>query len=810
MNNIQFNYKSARSEKARISVWFNQIKVILLIFSVFVMMLAGLYLLVSDLAIGWVLIGFSVIPVMTVEWYNGELHHMKPSQNPKSIDDVLSADLLGRISKQPTPLEVAKLIGLVSGGHFYETRFGISNKFLQDLSSDRPDDMQDVWQHAWDLQNQTNSRNISASILIVSLIKSSNNGEKLLSHLQLGIDDLIRGIGWYNHIRLLIEKSRMARVTGGIARDWSFGWTPLLDQFGQNISRNQRKFDVTVSQLVAHEDVLNQMLDIFARDGRQNVALVGAVGVGKTEIVHSFAARLLDGAAGVSQKIMYNQVFLLDASSLIAAAPGRGQLEKLVPSILNEAYRAKNIIICLDNAELFFEEGVGSVNIANVLMPFLESGKLKVILTIEEQKYLSISKMNPSIVNLMNRLSVDIGTYDETMSVMQDRIVELEYKNKVIYMYQAMTESYRLGQRYVYDLSMPGRALQMLESAANYAEPNGLVTAGSVQRAVEESTGVKVGIANDQEEKNRLLNLEDLIHGRMVNQKRAVKVVSDALRRARVGVRNQSRPIGTFLFLGPTGVGKTELAKSLADVYFNGEGHMIRLDMNEYSADSDALRLIQDGVGNANSLTAKVMKQPFSVVLLDEIEKASESVLATLLQLLDEGVLRDEKNREVSFRDAIIIATSNAGADRIREYIDRGMDIEQFEDQLIDELISNNQFKPEFINRFDEVVYFRPLDKKELLQVVDMILDGVNKTLESQKISVIVADNAKKYLVDKGYDPRLGARPMRRVVQRAVENTVAELMLKGEIESGSVVEISLAQVKQMLDSHERVEEISSR
>jgi len=375
-------------------------------------------------------------------------------------------------------------------------------------------------------------------------------------------------------------------------------------------------------------------------------------------------------------------------------------------------------------------------------------------------------------------------------------------------MYQALSEAYRLSERYIHDLAMPGRALKLLEAAAGYAE-GGLVTAHSVQQAIEKTMDVKVGVASGDAEREKLLNLETLIHARMINQTRAVAVVSDALRRARAGVRNQNRPIGTFLFLGPTGVGKTELAKALAEVYFGGEDRIIRLDMNEYVSSDDVSRLIADGADDSTSLTARVMKQPFSVILLDEIEKAHPNVLTTFLQLLDEGILRDVKNREVSFRDAIIIATSNAGADRIREQIERGLDIEQFEGQFIDELISTNQFRPEFLNRFDEIVMFRPLKKDELIQVVDLMLADVNKTLALQKVSVKVSDEAKVYLVDSGYDPRLGARPMRRVVQRAVENTVAKQMLSGTVEPGSTIEISLEEVQKILGNKLAADAISA-
>jgi ATP-dependent Clp protease ATP-binding subunit ClpC len=290
----------------------------------------------------------------------------------------------------------------------------------------------------------------------------------------------------------------------------------------------------------------------------------------------------------------------------------------------------------------------------------------------------------------------------------------------------------------------------------------------------------------------------------MINQTRAVKVVSDALRRARAGVRSTSRPIGTFLFLGPTGVGKTELSKALANVYFGGEDRMIRLDLNEFVSPDDVNRLIADGADDPTSLTARVMKQPFSVVLLDEIEKAHPNVLTTLLQLLDEGILRDIKNREISFRDSIVIATSNAGADRIRELIERGYQLEQFEEHITNELISSNQFRPEFLNRFDEIVVFRPLTKPELIQVIDLMLAGVNKTLALQKVSVEVDDEAKLYLVDQGYDPRLGARPMRRVVQRTVENMVARQMLAGSVAPGSVIRINLEDVRQILGGEGRI------
>lgn len=756
------------------------------------LIVGGVVAVISHVAIGWLLVGLAALPAMIAEWQRGELKHPKAVEG--SIDGVLAGNILGKLSKNPTPHEVARLAAAARGGRFFAIRFGITESVLLNITTDQPTDMGPIWQNALAVREQTGSEFISGAVLVIAIMDSFSDRDKLMAHMKLEREDLLAGIRWYENLRTLIEQSRMPKRTGGIARDFAFGYIPLLKRFGQNLSM-QSGIGI---QLESHKDALDKLIDTFGSGGRQNASIVGASGVGKTTIVKAFAQRLLDAEAKVPDNLKFRQVFMLDSSALIAAAPGRGELEGLVMQVLGEAHNAKNIIICLDNAQLFFEEGVGSVDLTNVLLPILEGGALRVILTMDEQRLLQISQRNPALINALNRISIGPSSREETIAIMQDELIFYESQHKVTYMYQSLLEVYRLSERYVHDLEMPGRALKLLESAAGYDE-GGLVTANSVQQAIEQTLGVKVGVASVDDEREKLLNLEDLIHKRMINQTRAVQVVSDALRRARAGVRNENRPIGTFLFLGPTGVGKTELSKALADVYFGGEDRMIRLDLNEYVQSTDVARLIADGADDPSSLTAQAMKQPFSVVLLDEIEKAHPQVLTTLLQLLDEGILRDVKNREVSFRDAIIVCTSNAGADRIREYIQRGYKLQDFEQKFIDELISDKQFKPEFLNRFDEIVVFRPLTQDELMQVIDLILAGVNKQMALQKISVAVADDAKKFLVEKGYDPRLGARPLRRVVQRAVENLVAKQMLGGSVEAGTEINITLEQVQAVLN-----------
>ncbi|MEO5950484.1 MAG: AAA family ATPase [Candidatus Saccharimonadales bacterium] len=809
MENIEptFNYDSPRAKKARIGARIGQTWYRLMVVIVTVLILSGIGLIIIGQSVGWILVGLAALPYMVSRWYKYELKHIPSSKVVTSINDIISGDILGQLPMVPTPKDIAKAVGRTSSGQFFGARFGITSQFLQDISSDNAEVSNIIWQEALKVYNETKLDHITGSVLVVALMRAYTDNQLLLAHLNLDDADLIRGVLWQQHIRDLIDRHSKPKRTGGIARDWSFGYIPLLNRFGINISEQISRGGLLSVDLEAHQSARDQLIDIFGTDGRQNAVLVGQAGVGKTTIVHGFAEKLLDASSQLSEKLKFRQVFILDSSALIAAAPGRGELENLIMQVLGEAYSAKNIIICLDNAQLFFEEGIGSVDLSNVLLPILEVGNLRIILTMDEQKYLQIGQRNPQLINALNRISITEANKDETIAVMRDQLILTEFKRKVTYTYQSLEESYRLSERYVHDLAMPGRAVKLMESAAGYSE-TGLVTINSVQQAIEQTSGIKVGVETGVDAREKLLNLETLIHERMINQTRAVGVVSDAIRRARAGVRNTNRPIGTFLFLGPTGVGKTELAKALADVYFGGEDRMIRLDLNEYVRPEDVSRLIADGADDPSSLTARAMKQPFSIVLLDEIEKAHPQVLTTLLQLLDEGILRDIKNREVSFRDTIVIATSNAGADRIREYIDRGYQLEQFEKQFVDELISTNQFRPEFLNRFDEIVTFRPLDKPELVQVINLILAGINKNLALQKVSVNVEEEAKLLLVERGYDPRLGARPMRRIVQKAVENTIAKQMLSGAVAPGSIITITREQVEQILGSQDQANQIA--
>jgi ATP-dependent Clp protease ATP-binding subunit ClpC len=747
-------------------------------------------LLIENVSIGWFVASLAAWPAMVLFWYKYQLKDLPIDMSKATMDGLLSQDILGRLPSSPTPRSLADAAMKVHGGQFYAARFGISPTFLQQILSDSPSDMAAAWDSILKIQQEGTVGSVSAAAVIAGLVSHNPMASGLLPQLQLTDDDLVAGARWYDRLQHLISEHNKPKLTGGIARDWAFGYIPTLERLGVNLSNQVARGGLLNVDLEGHEGALDQMMSTFGSAGRQNVALVGPLGAGKSSIVRAFAQKLLDAGTKLPSNLRFRQVIMLDASALISSAPGRGQLEELINRLLIEAFTAKNVILCLEDAQLFFEEGVGSVDLSNVLLPILEGGRLRIILTMDEQRWLQITARNPALAAALNRIIIKEASPDETMRVMQDQLIGVEFERKVTFMYQALKEAYRLSGRYLHEQAQPGKAMRLLEMSAGHSE-GGLVTSKSVQTAIEQSMGVKVASSAGTDERQKLLQLEDQIHQRMINQSRAVGVVSDALRRARAGVRNEARPIGTFLFLGPTGVGKTELAKSLADVYYGGEDHLVRIDLNEYVREEDVARLIADGSSGPGSLTAQVMRQPFSVVLLDEIEKAHTKVLTTLLQMLDEGVLRDINGKEVSFRDSIVIATTNAGADMIRQAIGAGVDAETIESKLIDELIRTGQFRPEFLNRFDETVVFRPLNEAELTQVVDLIIAGINKTLANQQIKVVVDDQLRTELVRRGYDPQLGARPLRRVVQRTVESVIAKRMLEGAVGAGDTITMTI-------------------
>ncbi|MCL2038322.1 AAA family ATPase [Candidatus Saccharibacteria bacterium] len=711
------------------------------------------------IAVALVVVGYVLMPLLLVlGWLVMYLYYRKVHKEDAIFNIFLD------LPASPTTQQMLVAISESESGKFLLRRFMLDATFLQVLQT-APVEASVVTARGEDFAGRDGKPTVSGGELLLAIIKNTPNYERLLAERKLDFKDLENCLAWSDaQIKKRLEAKRRIR-TGGIARDWSFGWTPTLNKFSRNISAEIAiKGGRTMSlMLPSRQEITNQIIKTFSSGGRQNVAIVGPDGAGKTSVVHDFAERLLDADSDIAKSLKFRQVFLLDSAALIAGAPERGAIEGLMTRVLNEAAAAKNIILCLDEAQLFFEEGTGSVDIANLLLPVLEGGGLRLILTINEQKLLAIAKGNPQLVQALNRLNIAPANAAETMAAVEDAASQSERVFGVFYTYLALKKAVALAERYIYDRAMPGKAITLMEASSNFGE-EGIVREADVERAVEKMLGVNVAVAADSEDREKLLNLEQHLAERMVGQEKAVKAVSDALRRARAGVRSTSRPVGTFMFMGPTGVGKTELAKSLAATYYGDERNLVRVDMNQFVSPESVADLTADGADNPDSLTAGVMKKPFSVVLLDEIEKAHPLVLTALLQVLDEGILRDTRGREVNFRDTILIATSNA------------KDL--------------SEFRPEFVNRWDEIIDFEPLTEEQLYKILELMVQGVNKTLAVQKIVVEVAEEAKPLLVAAGYDPKMGARPMRRVIQRVVENAVAKAVLAGDASHGQTVVIT--------------------
>lgn len=728
-------------------------------------------------------LGLGLICFMFAQWYQHDLKPSPPEGN--TLTERLSGEILGRLPANASLSPRTLWIALSSHWQMYflMNHSLVAAKDLMPAISNHPDDLGSILQIANNIAERAGRKTIEPGHIITAIQLQTPGLHPLFNHLKFSTDDVVSIGEWLD--RLLDLQEMEMPFFGGIGRDWANGFTPTLNRYASNLS-----FAIEHSGAhfgtVADSPGVAAMQNSFAQ-GAKAVALIGPGGIGKTSYVYGLAQLLLEGK--VVPTLQYNQIFGLNPSVIISSSKRPGELEEIVLMLMGEAVQAGHVILFLDDAQLFFSNGPGSVDLTQILLPVVQAGRVRLIMAMDPTDYQRLRSHNPQFANLLSPVMLSERPQHEVMDILEDSAIGIEHQHGVVVTYDAIREAYRLSGRYDTENAYPGKAISLLDQSLSHAEHGKLITAASVQQAIEQSHGVKVGTAAAVEA-NELLHLEDLIHQRMINQTRAVKVVASALRRARAGVANPKRPIGSFLFLGPTGVGKTELAKAIAATYFRDQTNMVRLDMSEYQHADDVKRLLSNGQQD-NSLILAVRRQPFTVVLLDEIEKAHPNILNLLLQMLDEGSLTDIGGRPASFKDCVIICTSNAGSDIIRQRIENGEELESFEREFTDDLINKGDFKPELLNRFDEIVLFRPLKPDELAQVVGLMVNDINKTLAVQNISVELTDAAIMKIVEVGNDPRLGARPMRRQLQRAVEDGVANRILRGQAQAGDHISLDV-------------------
>jgi ATP-dependent Clp protease ATP-binding subunit ClpC len=770
------NLKSKRAAEARLSVALGKTGYAMLMLSgILLVFISVAVAILGKLGPALLLGAVSSVCLTFAIWWKNYLSLLPVSG--KDIQDRLSKDMLSLLKPGMAlnPLSVWKSIHNNWQTLFITNHLLIAHDLIEACLSEDENDLTAVLSNASDLAARANVDQIEIGFIAGSLILTSPKLLNELTKLKLNRTDVIAVVNWLG--RNLAHDNYKAKF-GGIGRNWAFGFTPLLDRMGLNISQSIMHYHSNFSWLINSKGV-KAIEGAFANHAAA-VALIGPDGIGKTQSVHALAQKLIEGRT--VKGLAYHEIVALNATDIVSRARRPGELEHLMVSLLNEAAHAGHVILFLDDAQQFLGNATGSFDASQILLSILQARSVPIIMALTPDNFQRLKSMNPSMAGMLTSVILQELDQEGVMHVLEDNALRLQYQSKLLITYQALKEAYRLSGRYDQDEAYPGKAIKLMEQSIPYASQS-LITETSVQAAIEQTRGIKAA-GTTVLEADKLLHLEAEIHKRMINQNHAVSVVANALRRARAGVTNPARPIGSFLFLGPTGVGKTELAKSLAATYFGSEDVMIRLDMSEYSDEKDVQRFLDSGQHKTGSLLMSVRQQPFSVVLLDEIEKAHPNILNLLLQMLDEGKLTDTSGRAASFKDCIIIATSNAGAQSIRERVAKGEDLDNVSDQLTEELISSGQFKPELLNRFDDMVFFRPLSENELSQVVILMVNEVNRALSNQSISIELSQDAVAKVVAEGNDPRLGARPMRRVLQKAVENAVAQKILTGEAKAG--------------------------
>ena len=759
-----------------------------LVFSLVLLILYGEFQ-----ALIYIVSGLTLLALQFQAWWRLHLEDLAASEPEQDswvdINQQAQPDLLPHAVRAKNPQDLWKRVRTEWEAQFIFNRLLILPDQFDEAIPQDPDKMDEMWVEAERLSKQLGLQGISIGAVVVVLLLSVPNIEQWLRSHQLSTEALMATLRWQQRTSNIMRNLRTKPLFGGIARDWSAGYTPVLNRFGHDLSGDIQHGAFRHLYLQTHSSLIDQMLTQLSQAGSSGVALIGKNGSGKTSIVYSLAERLLNGD---SDSLRYHKVFSIDATAVVSEANRSGNLESLMVQIVMEAKKAGNVILFFDDAQSFFAQESGASDMTNIILQILQSKAVKSIFALQPSDWQHLTSVAPDITASLEAAHIEEPDQETVERVMQDQSLAIEGSTGCFISYRAIKEAYRLSSRYTLEQSFPGKGIALLKSATSHAE-DGLVSEDSVRAAVESMTGTKVATANPKEQ-DILLNLEDKLHERMINQNSAVSAVANALRRARAGVRDQNRPIGSFLFLGPTGVGKTELSKALAATYFGGEDRIIRLDMSEYNQPQSTERLLAPAANPGTFLT-QVRMQPFSVVLLDEIEKASSEVLNLLLQMLDEGSLTDIDGMNISFKDAIVITTSNAGADIIRSNIEAGQNLEDFASDFTDKLINEQYFKPELINRFDEVVLFRPLNKSELMDVLSLLISGINHNLSDKQIKISLSNDAAQYLVEEGYDPRLGARPMRRVVQRTVENVIARRMLEGGLKPGDEAVLDVDDLK---------------
>lgn len=644
---------------------------------------------------------------------------------------------------------------------------------------------------------------VSCGNLLTSLSKNDPLFRSILIEAELKTEDVENLTWWWeSNERKLAERKKfweyknLVRM-GSMAKEWSSGYTINLDQYAidwTDIVR-QRGFE----DIIGHQKEIDQIERSLARGEYSNVLLIGDPGSGRGAIIQALAQRILFGES--LPELNYKRVVELDLALLVSRCQGKDDAGRVLETVFHEAFSASNIILVIQNLHNFVgggRTGPGTIDISGIITNYLQAPRFKVLAVTNFSEFHKIVDTSP-VAPFFEKVEISQISQNETIMLLELFIPGWEAKYKKFISYPAIKELVAKADRYMPALPFPKKATDLMEEVLISVSQNKeeILLPKHVAQIISEKTEIPVGQLSAQE-KQILLNLEDLLHQRIINQEEAIKEVASSLRRARSDISIRTGPMGTFLFLGPTGVGKTETAKALAAVYFGDEERIVRLDLSEYQNPKDIDRLI--GSSQEQSFFVnQVRETPFSLVLLDEIEKANPNILNLFLRILDEGFMTDGLGRKISFLNTVIIATSNAGYQIILDAIEKNVEMPKIRENLLDYVLENGIFRPEFINRFDAMVVFKSLTKDNLLGIADLLLKKLKKNLMEKGIELVITDPLKEEIVELGYDPIFGARQMRRVIQDKVENVLALGLLSGELKRGVKVEIQVPDFKMKIN-----------
>ena len=607
----------------------------------------------------------------------------------------------------------------------------------------------------------------------------------------------------------------------------------MLEDFGFNVTESARKGEI--DPVIGRDQEITRVIEILNRRTKNNPVLIGEPGVGKTAVVEGLAQKIVDG--DVPQKLQNKEVIRLDVVSLVQGTGIRGQFEERMQKLMKEISSRKDVILFIDEIHEIVGAGAagdGNMDAGNILKPALARGELQLVGATTLNEYRIIEK-DAALERRMQPVKVDEPSVEETITILRGIQSRYEDYHHVSYTDEAIEQAAILSNRYIQDRFLPDKAIDLLdesgskknltlkfidpeeiakriqssedakndalrsedfEKAAHFRdqiaklrelskqkladEETPIITEKDIESIIEEKTHIPVGDLKEKEQ-TQLINLSDDLKGHVIGQDEAIDKIAKAVRRNRVGLGKANRPIGSFMFVGPTGVGKTELAKQLALELFGSQNSMIRFDMSEYMEKHSVAKLIGAppgyvGYEEAGQLTEKVRRNPYSLILLDEIEKAHPDVMHMFLQILDDGRLTDAQGRTISFKDTIIIMTSNAGTGKVEANVGFGAAREGLTNSVLGQL--GDFFSPEFMNRFDAIIEFKTLSKENLLKIVDLMLADVNGQIKRNEIHLEVTKEVKEKLVELGYDPKMGARPLRRTIQDHIEDKIADFYIE--------------------------------